>query len=275
MQYDSNVPLAASGAQLPVGIDRRGDWRGVLNLALNGVTYRDSQQELTGSYSLYQTLHLHLSDFNLTQNLFDVSYTRRISPLLSAKASGGFESILMGGNQFVNSFTLSPSLLAAFQEGITTGLEYRFRGSEFKNSSLFPTNTERNGVSHSIILNHRQQISEAFNLRAGYTFERELTDVAAWSSRSHRGSAGLAVSLPNSFLLDFFMDATTRKYDEILTGATEVRLDTTFSGGASVTWQAAEYFGVSAGYYYTRNMSNITDYEYSRGITSVMFQGRY
>jgi hypothetical protein len=275
MQYDSNVPLVADGVQLPVGIERRGDWRGVLNLGLNGVAIRDSQQELTGSYSLYQTLHVHLTDFNLTQNLLDVSYKRRISPLLSAKVSGGFESILLGGNQFVNGFTITPGLLATIREGMTTGLEYRFRNSYFKNSDTFPSNTDRDGVTHSIILSHRQPVSETINLRLGYTFERENTKVSAWSSNSHRGSAGLAVSLPSSLLLDIYMDAATRKYDEILTGATEVRSDTTFSGAASVTWQASDRLGVSAGYHYTNNASNITGYEYSRGITSIMFQGRY
>jgi hypothetical protein len=269
------VPLTANADQLPVGIDRKGDWRGVLNLGLNGVAIRDSQQELTGSYSLYQTLHVNLTDFNLTQNLFDVSYKRRISPLLLAKVNGGFESILLGGNQFVNGYTITPGLLASIQEGMTTGLEYRFRDSYFKNSDMFPTNTDRDGVTHSIILSHRQPVSATINLRLGYTFDRDSTKVNAWSSNSHRGTAGLAVSLPNSLLLDVSMDAATRKYDEILTGATEVRSDTTFSGAASVTWQASERLGVSAGYHYTNNASNITGYEYNRSITSIMFQGRY
>lgn len=274
-QYDSNVPLATAGGQLPVGIDRRGDWRGVLNLGLNGVAFRDSQQELSGSYSLYQTLHLHLTDFNLTQNLLDVSYIRRLSPLFSAKVSGGFESILLGGNQFENGYTITPGLLATAREGMTTGLEYRFRDSYFKNSSLFPTNTERSGVAHAVIVSHRQRISEILNLRAGYTFERELADVAAWSSYSHRGTAGLAISLPRSLLLDISLDAATRKYDEIMTGTTAIRSDTTLAGAVSLTWQASERFGVSVGYHYTDNASNIDGYEYSRSITSLMFQGRY
>jgi hypothetical protein len=275
MQYDSNVPLAASGVQLPVGIDRRGDWRGVLNLGLTGAAIRDSQQELTGSYSFYQTLHLHLSDFNLTQNLFDVTYTRRISPLFSIKLSGSYESMLLGGDQFVSDYSIAPGLTASFQKGMTTGLVYRFRDSTFKNSSLFPTNTDRNGVTHSIILSHRQRLSDAVDLRAGYSYERELTDVKAWSSNSHRGTAGCAVSLTDSLLLDFSMEAAAVKYDEILTGALEVRSDTTLSGAVSAAWQASRYLGVSVGYHYSRNSSNISGYDYTRGITSIMFQGRY
>jgi hypothetical protein len=275
LQYDSNVPLVADSGPLPTGTDRKGDLRGVLNLALNGVAFRDSQQELTGSYSLYQTLHLHLTDFNLTQNLLDVSYKRRISPLLVAKASGGFESILLGGNQFVNDFSITPGLFAAFREGMTTGLEYRFRDSFYKNSGLFPTNTDRNGITHSLLLSHRMPLSDMFALRFGYTFDREIAKVSSWSADSHRVNAGLAVSLPKSLLLDVSLDAAGKKYDEAQAGESTVRSDTTITGAISLTWQATEHFGASAGYHYTNNSSNIAADEYSRGITSIMFQGRY
>lgn len=275
VQYDSNVPLAADGTQLPVGTDRKGDWRGVFNLGLNGVAFRDSGQELTGSYSLYQTLHLRLNDFNLTQNLIDITYKRRLSPLIAVKLSGGFESILLGGKQYVNDYSITPGLFATIREGMVTGVEYRFRDSYFKDSDTYPTNTDRNGITHSVILNHRQPLSEILNLRLGYTFEREITKVTAWSSFYHLGTAGLAVSLPHSLLLDVSVDAAARKYDEILAGATEIRSDSTITGGASLTWQLSELFGTSIGYHYTSNASNISGYEYTRGITSIMFQGRY
>jgi len=275
MQYDSNVPLAADGVQLPVGTDRKGDWRGVLNLGLNGVAYRDNEQELSGSYSLYQTLHLHLTDFNLTQNILDITYKRKISPSLMAKISADFESILLGGDQFVNDFSLAPGLFATFQGEKKAGMEYRFRNSYFKNSAMFPTNSERDGMTHSLILSYRQPLTETLHLRAGYTFERELTDISSWSSISNMGSAGLAVSLPHALLFDISFDAVGKKYDEIQGTAAAIRSDTTLTGAASLTWQVAEYLGASIGYHYTNNASNISEYEYSRSITSIMFQGRY
>lgn len=275
MQYDSNVPLAADSGPLPVGVSRKGDLRGLFNIGLNGVALRDSQQELTGSYSFYQTAHLRLSDFNLTQNLFDVTYKRRISPLLSAKVSGNFESILLGGKLYDNDFSVAPGLFATFREGMTSGAEYRARVSFYNNSGTYPTNSDRNGVTHSLILTHRQELSDILNARVGYTFERDLARVDAWSSSAHLGNAGVAVTLPNSLLLDVTLDAAARKYDEALTGESAARSDTTMTGGASLTWQQSERLGVSLGYSYTSNSSNISGYDYSRSITSIMVQGRY
>lgn len=275
MQYDSNVPLAADGGPLPVGVSRRGDLRGLFNIGLNGVALRDSVQELTGSYSFYQTAHLRLSDFNLTQNLVDVTYKRQVSPLLSAKVSGNFESILLGGKLFDNDFSIAPGLFAAFGEGMTTGLEYRLRGSWYNNSATYPTNSDRNGITHSLILTHRQQLSDMLNARVGYTFERDIAKVDAWSSSAHLGSAGLAVRLPESLLLDVTLDAAARDYDKALPGEAAARTDTTFTGGASLTWQQSERFGVSLGYSYNGNSSNISGYDYTRHITSIMVQGRY
>ncbi len=275
MQYDTNVPLSADGAQLPVGTERKSDWRGVLSLGLTGSALRDSSQELTGSYSLYQTLHLHLTEFDMTQNVIDVTYKRKLTPLLSAKISGGFESILLGGKQFVNDFSITPGLLATFREGMVTGLEYRFRDSFFANSDLFPTNRDRDGVTHSIILSHRQVLSEKLTIRAGYTFDHDSSKVSVWSANSHLVTAGLAVSLPYLLLLDVSVDASTKKYDAILAGETAVRTDNTIIGAASLVWQATEHLGAALGYHYTNNNSNVAAYEYNRGITSIMFQGRY
>lgn len=275
VQYDSNVPLAADSGPLPAGVSRKGDLRGLFNISLTGVALRDTQQELTGSYSFYQTAHLRLSDFNLTQNLIDVTYKRQVSPLLSARVSGSFESILLGGKLFDNDVNITPGLFAVFREGMISGFEYRLRGSSYSNSSTYPTNSDRNGVSHAVIISHRQQLSDTLNARAGYTYERDLAKVDAWSSSAHLGSAGLAVRLPESLLLDVTLDVAARKYDEALAGVTAARSDTTVTGGASLTWQQSERFGVSLGYSYTGNSSNVSGYDYSRSITSIMVQGRY
>lgn len=275
MQYDSNVPLTNDGGQLPTGITRCGDWREVFSLGLTGVVYRDRQQELNAGYSLYHTTHLNLSEFNLNQHLFDFSYKGQISPSLWSRFGGTIESTSLGGNNFVKSYSVMPGLQTIFQEGMVTVLDIRFRDSTFSNSSLFPTNSERNGVSSAILLSHRQRLSDLLSLRLGYALERELTDVDAWSSLSQEGSAGLYVSLSNKLLLDISANVLGKKYDGIQAGATELRTDITLTGAVSLTWQAFEQVGVSVGYHYTNNFSNISGYDYTRGITSILFQGKY
>jgi tetratricopeptide (TPR) repeat protein len=275
MQYDTNVTLAADPTLLPVGSDRMGDWKGLINLGLNGIAYQDSRQELTGSYSLYQSLHLHLQDFNLTQNALDVTYKRRLSSLYSAKLSTDVESILLGGKQFVNDYSITPGALVTFDSGINLGLDYRFRKSFFKNSDTYATNTERNGTIHSIIFSYRHPLSETLILRGGYTFDRELTTVSVWSSSAHSGSAGLTASLPHAFMLDINAETTRRKYDDILAGASERRSDTTGTGGVALIWQASGQLSLSLDYKYSKNVSNIDGYSYTRGITTLMLNGRY
>ena len=275
MQYDTNVPLANAGTALPPGIDRRSDWREVLNLGITGVAYRDSQQELSAGYSLYRTIHLQLSEFNLTRNLFDISYKRQISPKSLAKVSGGIEYIDLGGNRFVSSYNVTPGLQTAFKEGMTTAMDFRFRNSTFKNSTIFPANTDRNGSSYSALLSHRQRLSELFTMRLGYTLNLDLADVDAWSSLSNTGSAGLAVSLTNRLLFDVSTEASLRKFDKIQTGAPEIRSDATLTGAATLTWQTFEQAGVSVGYHHIANSSNISGYDFTRGITSMLFQGKY
>lgn len=275
MQYDSNVPLAANKAQLPANNDRMGDWRGLINLGLSGIVYRDSSQELGANYSLYQTAHLHLSDFNLTQNLLDISYKKRFSPLLTAKVSAGVEAMQLGGEKFVNNYTISPAILIALDDRSSIGLDYRVRAADFKNSATYPTNSERDGTTVTINLNYRRQLSDSLNLRTGYTFDRDMTHTAAWGSDTHSASIGLGATLPYSLLLDVSCDMAGRRYDYPLAPATAIRADATIATGASLTWQTAEQYSITMGYHFTHNNSNIAGYDYDRNITSLMFQGRY
>ncbi|MEI6205261.1 MAG: hypothetical protein WCP20_00630 [Desulfuromonadales bacterium] len=275
MQYDSNVPLAASGVQLPTGIDRRGDWRGVANLMLTAIPVRTSDTELSLNYSLYQTLHLHLSDFDLTQNLLDVTLKEHFSPLFTARLSAAFESILLGGREYSRGVIINPGLNLTFAPGITTSLDYTFRQSYFENSPLFPTNSEREGTTHTFAINQRLQFFDLLHLRLGYAFDLEDTVVRSWGSKSHRGNAGLGVVLPFSLFVDFSGEASGRRYDDIQADTSGIRTDTTLAGAASVTWQPTSCCGITVGYHYTRNYSTIPSYEYIREITSILLQARF
>jgi outer membrane usher protein FimD/PapC len=186
-----------------------------------------------------------------------------------------FESVLLGGYSFVDGYSVNPGLLLTLKNGITTGLDYRFRASSFKNSGTYTTNTDRDGVTHSVVISYRQPLSETMSMRLAYNYDREDAKVSAWSSNSHRAVAGLAVSLPYRMMLDVSADVVGKEYDGILNGATAVRTDTTVAGAVSLTWQASEHMSTSIGYHYTNNSSNIGDYGYTRGITSIMLQGRY
>jgi len=275
MQYDSNVPLSADGVQLPVGIDRRGDWRGVINLGLAAAPYRSSSTELAISYGLYQTLHMNLSDFDLTQNSLDLSLKEQFQPYLAGKIALSGELIHLGGKQFDRTYSIAPALILTLSDSAASTFEYRFREAYYENSGLFPTNSDREGTAHLLTLGHHHKLSDTLDLRISYSFERELARINSWSSHSHHGSAGLAIALPYNLLLDISADALGRSYDSIQSDASEARSDTTLSAAASLTWQLNETLAISGGYHYTDNSSNISGYEYSRSITSIMFQGRY
>lgn len=275
MQYDSNVPMASNSVQLPVGIDRRGDWRGVFAFGFAAGPFRGNESETTFNYGFYQTLHLNLKDFDLTQNTLDLTVKKRIVGPLTGKLSLSGEIVHLGGKQFDRAYNINPGVILAFSKDAPTTLDYRFRKAYFENTSLFPNNRERDGISHSILLGQQLRISEMFNLRLGYAFESEETRVTSWGSTSNRGNVGLGILLPHSLLLDLSAEATGRRYDGIQTGANITRTETTVIGSASLNWQISSCCGVATGYYYTSNTSNISGYEYTRGITSILLQGRF
>lgn len=275
MQYDSNVPLAANGVQLPVGVNRKDDWRGIINLGLTVVPVRKKDTELLLSYSLYQSLHVNLNDFDLNQNTFDVTLKERLLPNLTGKISLACEQVFMGGRKFDTGYSISPGLTLTLAEKSATTVEYRYRQTYFYNSALFPTNSDRDGEIHTAQILEQLRLSEKLHLRFGYAFDKEETVVTAWGSDTHRGNAGVGIMLPYSLLLDLSGEVAGRRYRNIQPGANDIRNDTTVIGAAALTWQASSCCGISTGYHYTSNTSNIHDYEYNRGITSILLQGRF
>jgi len=71
-QYDSNVSIAPDGTPLPEGITHKSDWRAIAYLNGRYTFINTRTVEGSAGYSLYQSLHSRLSDFDVTQNLFDL-----------------------------------------------------------------------------------------------------------------------------------------------------------------------------------------------------------
>lgn len=275
MQHDSNVPMASNGAQLPVGITRKSDWRAIFNLALAGTPVRNDGTELTLNYGFYQTKHLNLNEFDLTQNSFDLTIKKRIQPKLSGKLGLSVEILHLDGNQFGRSYSMNPGLTFDLTDTAATTVEYRLRKSDYQNSALFPTNHDRQGLTHTITLDQQLRLSETFSLRFGYSFDKDQARVTSWNSDTHRGNARLGILLPYSLLLDLSGEASGRRYQGIQSGTSAVRNETTIVGSTSLNWQMSSCCGVATGYHYTSNTSNIPGYEYTRGITSILLQGRF
>ncbi len=275
-QYDSNVVLDSGDAPLPEGISRKSDWRGVLYLKGKYAFISSERIDASVGYSFYQSLHIHLSNFNITDNLFDLSATFRISPLLSLKGSYSFDYVLVGGNPYDYAHLLSPSIIISEGKGFSTVVEYRYRNSHFMNTSLFETNSERSGFNNSVGITQNIPLGSFVSLRLGYSFDKDFTRKDYWDYEGNKGMAGLLFSLPANFSIDLYGEYYKKDYEDnnpAISGKT--REDKVSTAAISISKILSDRFGVSIGQLYTRNKSNIDAFDYKRAITSLFLNVRF
>jgi hypothetical protein len=273
-QYDSNVSLNPNDAPLPQGISRKEDWRAVLNL--NGRYDFLSTADADGSigYNLYQSLHLELSDFNISYHLLDLSASYIITPSISLKGMYSFEYVFVGGSGYDSAHTISPSIIITEGNRFATIVEYRYRYKNYIDSGLFGANSERTGSNH--LAGITQNISYSLiNARIGYTYDRDLTNRNYWDYNGHKGFIGIEFSLPYRILLELYGEYSRKDYDGINPLSDANRADNAYTLSASATKELTDIFSITIGYLYLNNDSNIAFYKYNRAIMSLFVNARF
>lgn len=274
-QYDSNVVLSPTGSPLPEGISGKSDWRAVLSMQGRYNVTAGEKLEGSAGYNLYQSLHTRLSDFNVSQHVFDLTATYIISPLLRLKGTYAFEYVFVGGNGYDSSHSLSPALIITEGKGFFTKTEYRYRKDNYINSDLFFDNSDRTGSNNLFGITQNIPIYPSLTARAGYFHDEDSTRKDFWDYSGDKLKAGLSLILPSKILLDLEGEYYDVRYKGISPLSGDRRKDRTYTVTAAATKSLSERYSVTVGQLYTRNNSNIAAFEYKRAITSLFLNARF
>lgn len=279
MQYDSNVQLAAK--DFATG-EQKGDWRGVVTLKGTILPVQTETTTLSLAYSLYQSLHFKLNDYNITRNLAELTVTHRLSPLFKTGLGYSFEWLFLGGDDYDRIHSITPSITMTPRCGADSTLEYRYQYLTYKdinlNSSSFPIDdSEFSGNGHQISFSQNLPVTERIRLQLGYAFELKNAENDNWNFRSHQGKLNILATLPGSLLLSIGAEIKDKSfYDQpLIPGTSTKRSDTAYTGAASLTWQSDSWYAITGSYHHTRNDSNNSSCDYTRGISSILFQARF
>jgi Tetratricopeptide repeat len=274
MQYDTNVVVIGDGP-LPAGVTRKSDWNGLFNLRGSYSLIKNEEVELTAGYSLYQTLHTELTDFDVTQNLGDISLLYGLLPNVKLKLGYSFEYLFLGGEQYDFAHIAAPSLICNFGELGSTTLDYRYRKTTYRNFGAFTTNTDRNGHNNYGGITHVLPLGQSYSVWGAYSFDEDRTQQEFFDYRGNRGVVGFRATLPFNALADLSGEWYHKRYavDDPAFGAT--RKDDQMTVSFTLVKMLSQTFSVLAMEQYTRNQSNIAAFDYVRSVTSLFFNARF
>lgn len=274
-QYDSNVTIIGNNSPLPEGITRKSDWKNLVYLNGRVTLIKTDKAEASAGYSLYQTLHYRLSDFNITQNLADLSYAYNLSPAVRIGAAYRFEYILVGGKDYDAGHSIGPSVTISEGKGFSTEVQYRYKYTRFKNDTLFTTNSDRTGQNSLFGIVQTVPVGDAVRGEIGYAYDRDLAREDFWKYDGNKGFASLNIMLPARFFVNVYGEYYAKDYDGITPGAGKARKDKTGTFSVSATRFFSDAVGVSLSETFINNRSNIDDFQYKRYLTSLLVHVRF
>ena len=275
VQYDSNVILNGENSPLPSGVSGKSDWSGVFNLKGSYKLLKTATNELAASYNLYQSVYNSLHDYNISHHLLEVAAVHELSANFRLKAGYSFEYLYLGGESFDYANSVAPSLLHISENWGTTSLGYRFRDTRYKNTTRFTDNAERNGNNNQVSATHLLPLGNSGALWASYAFDRDITRRDFWDYRGNRLLIGGQILLPLSLSATLSGDVYWKKYDSVDPSFSITRDDTEYTVSLAITKNFTESYGLTLGQVYVRNRSNIDHYDYTRSLTTLLFNARF
>ncbi len=274
-QYDSNVVLNGAGGPLPQGISRKSDWRAVAYAKGEYSFLRTDRADASIAYSIYQSLHAKLSDFDVSYHLLELKSTYALSPRLSLRGSGAFEYSFVGGNDYDAAYSLSPALIISEGGGYSTEVEYIYKKTRFMNSDLFFNNSDRTGPDNLVGVMQHIPLHPSVLARVGYFHDVNSTRQDFWSYRGDDALIGLQFSLPKEIYLDLYGEYYHKNYKGPFEPLGENRRDRTYTASISATKLLSPHYSVTLGQAYVRNESNTSVFDYNRAITSLFLNARF
>ena len=276
IQYDSNVILGADNVPLPGGISRKSDWSALAYFKGQYDVISARKFKGTLSYSLYQSLHAKLSDFNITTQAAGFDAVYELSSRFSLKGNYTFEYVHVGGKGYDYAHTVTPAIVANEGRGFATAVYYSYGKSHFMDDEMFLGNSDRTGSHNLIGITQYLPLGGAGEARVGYAHDRDSTRKDFWAYRGNKGFADLAIRPIEGLVADLYGEYYDKNYIGINSSISgNARHDRVYTYSLTLTKKLSDRFSVVLGQLFVRNKSNIDVFDYKRAITSVFLTARF
>ncbi|MBI4849382.1 MAG: tetratricopeptide repeat protein [Nitrospirae bacterium] len=274
-QYDSNVVLGPEDGTLSSNISRESDWRTVLYGKGKYNFYKDRNIEGSVAYSIYQSLHNRLNEFNVTQHLFELKGSYRISPVLTLKGLYSTEYAYVGWDDYDYAFSISPSLVISEGAGLSTEFEYKYKRTRFMDSGFFEDNSDRTGEDNIVGVTQNIPVNDFISAKAGYYYNEDQTAMTFWDYRGNRIFTEFRFRFPAGIYAGLNGEYYYKRYKDSARAADDNREDRIYTAAVSVSKIFMERFSVTAGQNYIRDDSNTAAYDYERWVTSLFLNVKF
>ena len=272
-QYDDNVMLESSDGV--DGIGRSADSRLTIYMGGDILLDRSGYRGLGVGYSLYQNLHADLTQFNTQSHKLNL-YLPYQKGGVKGKGDYLFHFITVDNDPYLQGHALRANAIFPHGTNRATRIDYKFQWNDFKNSTLFPINSDREGMSNDLTISESLQWAK-WRGNIGYSTDFSTARGDDWEYTGHRFFIGGKVLLPFSLEADLDVDYTNKSYHHpsSFSSTRQKRQDHLYEAEVGLRCSLLEKGKLSLQYTSIRNDSNLSPFDYRRGVTSINFMKRF
>jgi len=265
-QHDSNVLLEPSNP--PQGEGDRSDYRAVANLHATGdLLYRDYLR-LHGDYSLYQSAHRNLDDFNVQQHRLGAEVVWLAAERIHPRAGYTLGYVFFGGNDYSLSHIFHLAVDVLTSDRLTTQLRYEFENHDYWDTDRFQGNEIRSGHRNTVGIRQRY-VRKGVTLRAHYLFDLDRTRADYWDHNGYRLGVDAMVAFSPRIYLVGSAEAQRTWYGGDYPGEGTPRQDSLHKYSLGLHYLLSKRVRVSVSDTVLRDHSNLDLFNYRRNVAGI------
>jgi hypothetical protein len=274
LQYDTNVVVKSKSGTLPFGVDKKSDWRSTF--AFNGGydAIRTDKFRLNTSYSYLQTLHHELDDSDIQSHALKAKAQYQFE-VVTLETRYAFNYTFLGSKKYNYSNSFGPSVIIPEGDGLMTILTYNFKHTNYENSPLFLTNSQKTGYTHIFGIVQTAKLGEMGKAKLGYVYAKNSAKEDFRQYSSNKAFLEYNFDLSGDLSFGIYASYDRRKYDEIKGFDPEKREDDSYKALLNIEKQFNSYVGLMFSQSYIHNKANMDNYTYDRAITGLDLKVRF
>jgi len=277
-QYDDNVILEPEGLTTAEFVSDESDYRGVAFFwgeyrFLQGVPWLGGLR-----YSLYQSVHTRLNDYDVTNNAAALygGYRGKLKEFpYKLQVDYEYQHTLLDNARYLDRHSGILNLDFIEAPYLATKLTYRGQKKHFHNQSLSTPADDRSAFNHMPGLTQYLFFSEKTrHVHGGYFFDQDDAEGNNWDYKGHLVSAGFFTPLIYGVRLRLKSEYYWQDYDNTHTTFLNKRKDREWTQHVCLDRDFGKYLSLSAYYVHQNHDSNLDVYEYDRNIVFLSITGR-
>lgn len=269
-QYDDNVMLEPVD---PVSAEeKKSDTRAVLYLSSNIKLTDERHLGLYLDYNFYQSLHAHLSNYNLHYHKLSPFIETRFSRAFKQTLGYSFEYYIFGGEEYLKVHSIYAKLFVEEGRNMSTEALYLYEDRVFLDSDDFSSNSIRSGHQNTAGLKQKYY-SGHFAGDIYWYGDYARAEEAYWSSDGYCAGLNMIYRLTPVLKVSAGGEYSESRYLDYLAGYQEKRMDEMRRYYFKVIYSISKRMEVSIAQTSIDNNSNIGSYDYEKNITGIFLTG--